>query len=130
MNLTLYRKYPGNECTIGELFVDDKFECYTLEDKERPEKIAKITAIPKGKYEIVISFSNRFQKLLPELKNVPNYEGVRIHTGNYATDTEGCILVGTTKTADMVGNSKEAFNNLFPKLQEAASKEKIWIEIK
>lgn len=130
MNLTLIRKYPGADCIIGELFVDGKFECYTLEDVERPVKIPGVTAIPRGTYEVVISYSNRFEKLLPLLQNVPNFEGVRIHTGNKATHTEGCILVGKSKTTDQVQQSVVAFDALFPKLQAAAAKEKIIIEVK
>ena len=130
MNLTLIRKYPGTDSIIGELYVDGQFECYTLEDVERPEKIAGVTAIPRGRYEMVITFSQRFQKLLPLLLNVPNYEGVRIHTGNIAAHTEGCILVGKSKLQDRIGQSVDAFNQLFPRLQEAAAKEKIFIEIK
>ena len=130
MNLTLIRKYPSTDCIIGELYVDGQFECFTLEDIERPVKIPKVTAIPRGTYEVVISYSNRFEKLLPLLQNVPDFEGVRIHTGNKATNTEGCILVGQSKTTDQVLQSVLAFNALFPKLQAAAGKEKIFIEVK
>lgn len=130
MNLTLIRKYPSTDCIIGELFIEGVFECYTLEDIERPVKIPGMTAIPKGTYEVVINFSNRFQKLLPLLQNVPDFEGVRIHTGNIAANTEGCILVGKSKDATQVLQSKVAFDALFPKLQAASAKEKIFIEIK
>jgi hypothetical protein len=130
MNLTLIRKYPGTDCIIGELFVDGQFECYTLEDVERQVKIAGITAIPKGTYEVVITFSERFKKLLPLFLKIPNFEGVRIHTGNIAANTEGCILVGKAKTENQVLQSQIAFNELFPKLQAAVAKEKIFIEIK
>jgi hypothetical protein len=130
MNLTLIRKYPSTDCIIGELFIEGVFECYTLEDIERPVKIPGMTAIPKGTYEVVINFSNRFQKLLPLLQNVPDFEGVRIHTGNIAANTEGCILVGKSKDATQVLQSKVAFDALFPKLQAASAKEKIFIQIK
>jgi hypothetical protein len=130
MNLTLIRKYPGTDCIIGELFVDGKFECYTLEDIERPVKIPGVTAIPRGFYEVVITYSERFKKLLPLLLNVPNFDGVRIHTGNVAANTEGCILVGQAKATDSIQQSKLAFDALFPKLQAAAGKEKIIMEVK
>jgi hypothetical protein len=130
MNLTLIRKYPAADCIVGELFIDGKFECFTLEDIERPLKIAGVTAIPRGHYEIVITYSARFKKPLPLLLNVPNFDGVRIHTGNTALNTEGCILVGKSKTENSVLQSRDAFNILFPKLQQAASKEKIVLEIK
>lgn len=129
MNLTLIRKYPAPDCIIGELSINGTFECFTLEDIERPVKSAGITAIPRGNYEVVITYSERFKKLLPLLLNVPNFEGVRIHTGNTSVNTEGCILVGKTKTENSVLQSRDAFNVLFPKLQAAAGKEKIFLEI-
>jgi len=130
MNLTLIRKYPGTDCIIGELFVDGIFECFTLEDVERPVKIPGVTAIPRGFYEVVITYSERFKRLLPLLLNVPNFDGVRIHTGNVAANTEGCILVGKVKATDSIQQSKIAFDALFPKLQDAAQREKIIIEVK
>src|SRR2546423_440555 len=94
MQLQLKRKTFTDKSTIGELAVNGVFECFTLEDVVRPEKIKRETAIPAGRYEIAITFSDKFQKFLPLLLNVPNYEGVRIHSGNRPEDTEGCILVG------------------------------------
>lgn len=129
MELKLIRKYPDKECVIGELFVNGKFECYTCEDIERPVKLAGVTAIPRGHYEVVITFSQRFQKPLPLLLNVPNYDGVRIHPGNTAKDTEGCILPGKGKTKTSVTQSRDAFAALFKKLEDASKKEKIILEI-
>jgi len=129
MNLKLIRKYPAADCVIGELYVNDKFECFTCEDIERPVKLAGLTAIPRGHYEVVITYSERFKKPLPLLLNVPNYSGVRIHPGNTAKDTEGCILPGTGKTKNSVTQSRVAFEALFAKLKTAASKEKIILEI-
>lgn len=62
--------------------------------------------------------------------NVPNFEGVRIHSGNKAKDTEGCILVGVTKGTNVINNSRDAFNPLFARILAAAEKEKVFIEIK
>ena len=129
MELKLIRKYPGADSIIGELYVNGTFECYTLEDIERPEKIKNVTAIPRGKYSVVISFSNHFQKLMPEIQNVPNYSGVRIHSGNVAANTEGCILVGKVKGDNRIDQSRDAFKVLFPKLEAAAKTEKIFLEI-
>lgn len=119
MKLLLKRLHKTNNSTIGELYVDGKFECYTLEDKEREVKIKAETAIPKGTYIVGITLSNRFKRLLPILINVPNFEGVRIHSGNSNHDTEGCILVGTTRSEDFIGNSRLAFEKLFKKMQLA-----------
>ncbi len=129
MNLRLTRKTFTEESTIGELSVNGKFECFTLEDKVRAVKIHGRTAIPAGIYEVVITFSDRFKKQLPLLLNVPNFAGIRIHPGNKAADTEGCILVGTTQGKDFIGNSRVAFKALFDKLQTAMKKEKVFIEV-
>jgi hypothetical protein len=129
MELQVKRTDFSEESTIGELWVNGGFECYTLEDKVRPVKIAGKTAIPSGRYEVIINFSQRFQKQLPLLLNVPNFEGVRIHPGNTAANTEGCILVGETKTENFVGESRWAFNRLFEKLKAASETEKIFMEI-
>lgn len=129
MEMKLVRKELTNNSTIGELSVNGKFECFTLEDRVRPVKIKGETAIPLGAYEVVVTFSNRFKKPLPLFLNVPGFEGVRIHPGNTKKDTEGCILVGQTKSKDMVGKSRAAFDILFAKIKAAAQKEKIFIEI-
>lgn len=119
MKLTLKRLHKTDKSTIGELYVDGKFECYTLEDVEREVKIKSETAIPKGTYIVGITLSNRFKRLLPILLNVPNFEGVRVHSGNSNHDTEGCILVGTTRSKDYIGSSRLAFERLFKKMQLA-----------
>jgi len=119
MKITVKRLHRTEHSTIGELSIDGKFECYTLEDKERDVKIKSETAIPKGEYKVIINQSNRFKRLLPLLLNVTNFEGVRIHSGNSNHDTEGCILVGTTRTLDYIGNSRVAFQKLFKKMQLA-----------
>lgn len=129
MELQVKRTDFTDSSTIGELSVNGQFECYTLEDKVRPVKIAGKTAIPAGRYEVIIDFSQRFGRLLPLLLNVPNFEGVRIHPGNAAADTEGCILVGEEKSQDFVGQSRAAFDRLFAKLSAAAEKEKNYLEI-
>ncbi len=128
MKFKLVRNPSKNGCTIGKLYIDGNFECYTLEDLVRTVKIAGITAIPTGQYSVIIDMSNRFKRLLPLLVNVPNFAGVRIHPGNTAADTEGCILVGTGVAADggSIVNSRIAFNSLFDKMQAA---DKITLEI-
>jgi hypothetical protein len=119
MVITVKRLYKTDNSTIGELLIDGIFECFTLEDKERPVKIKGETAIPKGTYKVIINESNRFKRLLPLLINVPNFEGVRIHSGNSNHDTEGCILVGQTRNKNYIGQSRKAFDKLFKKMQAA-----------
>lgn len=126
MKITLNRILLGTVATIGEMSVDDEYISDTLEDRVRPtgEKVYGETAIPAGTYTVVLSYSPRFKKILPEIKNVPNFTGIRIHTGNDAEDTEGCILVGTWdgKKENWISNSRVAFNKLMDKLQAATDK--------
>ena len=134
MELTLNRIFLGGSATIGELYVDGKYVSDTLEDRVRPEgeKVYGKTAIPEGTYEVKLTHSTRFKKILPEILNVPNFSGIRIHTGNSSKDTEGCILVGTwdSEKEDWVSDSKVAFNKLMSLLQKAVdNKEKITITI-
>jgi hypothetical protein len=119
MLITIKRLYKTDTSTIGELSIDGIFECFTLEDKEREVKIKSETAIPKGTYKVIINQSNRFKRLLPLLINVPNFEGVRIHSGNSNHDTEGCILVGQSRNKNYIGQSRKAFEKLFKKMQVA-----------
>lgn len=129
MILELKRKIFTDDSTIGEISIDGEFVCYTLEDKVRDVKIQNVTAIPYGKYEVIINFSNRFQKYMPLLLKVPGFEGVRVHPGNKSADTEGCILVGSSKSLNFIGNSRVTYNSLFAKMKLAAKKEKIFINI-
>lgn len=119
MKIEVKRLHRTQNSTIGELTIDGKFECYTLEDTERDVKIKGETAIPKGTYKVIINQSNRFKKLLPLLINVPNFEGVRIHPGNSNHDTEGCILVGMNRSSDYITKSRKAFDSLFKKMKDA-----------
>jgi len=121
MKLQVIRFMCGATCTIGELLVDGEHECWTLEDVVRPtgEKVDGDTAIPFGTYPVTITFSNRFQCDMPLLVGVPNYTGVRLHYGNTAADTSGCLLLGTEHTGTSVLNSRVAYNRLFPKIRDA-----------
>lgn len=129
MELFLKRLHKTDESTIGELKINNIFFCYTLEDVERDVKIAGQTAIPKGRYEIAITFSNRFKKFMPLLLNVPKFSGIRIHVGNTAKDTLGCILVGKNRSENQISNSRLAYESLFDRLKNASKKEKIFITI-
>lgn len=119
MQITVKRLHKTDTSTIGELSINGLFECYTLEDVERPVKIKNETAIPKGTYKVIINQSNRFKRLLPLLIDVPGFEGVRIHSGNSNHDTEGCILVGQSRNKNYIGQSRKAFEKLFKKMQAA-----------
>ena len=128
MKLTLNRNLRTENFTLGELLIDGVFFCYTVEDKVRPlgEKVFGKTAIPAGTYKVIINMSNHFKKEMPLLLNVPNFEGVRIHSGNTAADSEGCIIIGLTKTPDGVGMSRVAFTKLMDRIKG----QELTIEIK
>ena len=135
MELTLNRIFLGSSATIGELLINDKHLCDTLEDRVRPEgeKVYGKTAIPEGTYEVKLTHSPRFKKILPEILNVPNFSGIRIHTGNSSKDTEGCIIVGNWdgEKEDWVGSSKIDFDKLMSLLEKATNnKEKVTITVK
>src|SRR4051794_32091313 len=109
MELLLVRSTKTEDSTIGSLQVDGQFQCFTLEDKDRgltsgmrenaikAVKVYGKTAIPTGRYRVVLSWSNRFEKYMPEVLGVAGYAVIRIHSGNTSVDTEGCILVGEVK---------------------------------
>jgi len=119
MKIEVKRLHKCKHSVIGELTVDGIWECYTLEDLERDVKIKGETAIPKGTYKVIINQSNRFKRLLPLLLDVQGFEGVRIHSGNTNHNTEGCILVGRTRSDDFIGQSRKAFDKLFEKMKKA-----------
>jgi hypothetical protein len=129
MELELRRRSSSETCTVGELFVDGHFECYILEDVVREIEGVSVadwkthgaTAIPVGTYQITLTQSPRFKRILPLLNRVPGFSGVRIHPGNDADDTEGCLLPGLTVDDDGEGvaYSRAAFDRLFDKLTRA-----------
>lgn len=134
MELKLNRIFLGSSATIGELYADREHIADTLEDRVRPEgeKVYGKTAIPEGTYEVKLTYSPRFKKILPEILNVPNFSGIRIHSLNKAEESEGCIGVGewNGKDTNWISNSRKAFNKLFAILQEAGDRgEKITITI-
>ena len=135
MKIEVNRIFKASNYTIGELSVNNNYVCDTLEDKVRVdgEKVYAETAIPTGTYTLVLSYSNRFKKVMPEILNVPNFSGIRIHCGNSSKDTEGCLSVGKWdgKTENWISDSKNSYNKLYPLLEEAFNKkENITITIK
>jgi hypothetical protein len=124
-----------NETTMGALFINKLFECYTLEDADRfletgGEKIPKQTAIPRGKYRVIVDWSERFNRPMPHLLDVPQFDGIRIHILNTSNETEGCVGVGDERTDDTLIGSTAAFNRLFKKIFNTwVSKEEIWLEV-
>lgn len=149
MKLTLKRISGGKHDTIGKLFVDGKFICYTLEDEHRIDKVKHETRIPSGIYRITFrkegGFNSRYAKKYGEefhkgmlwLRDVPNFEYILIHTGNNDSHTSGCILTGSnvfnidkTEERRSVGNSVRAYKKLYPIVSKALSvKDPVYIEV-
>lgn len=123
------RERQTADATIGRLIWGTEALYRTLEDIQRPVKIAGKTAIPCGRYQVVINNSQRFKKRLPLLLNVPGFEGVRIHAGNTSADTEGCILLGTMYQDGMILNSRIAVNDFMGRLEQALEKGKVWLTV-
>ena len=120
LEMRLVRKWLTDKATVGELYVNGALECFVCEDRYRAPpavKVPGLTAIPCGKYAVRITHSPRFNRDMPLLLNVPGFEGVRIHPGNTAADTEGCLLPGRVRVANGVQESKLAYDALFAKLK-------------
>jgi hypothetical protein len=148
MELVLTRIAKRKTYTIGRLAIikevseeyktyeEEEYFCDTLEPTWRDyahggRKIKGCSAIPEGRYAVVISFSPKMQKWLPILLGVPMFSGIRIHAGNTSNDTEGCILVGQNLKKGMVLNSNIWLKRLKDKIVEAKDKgEAVWITIK
>lgn len=136
MLIELERQVFTETSTTGAVKVDGAFICYSLEDKDRyleknPEaKVKGQSAIPAGKYQVVRTMSPRFKKMLPRLLDVHGFEGILIHTGNTAKDTDGCILPGMARLTNEVRDSKRAFQKLDALIKSALDRgERVTIRI-
>lgn len=117
MKLKLIRDHGTKDHTHGKLYIEDIYFCDTIEDQERDVKVQNQTAIPCGTYKVIVNKSTRFKKLMPLLLNVPNFTGVRIHSGNTKEDTEGCVLVGKKLKDGFIKSSRVTFKELMSRLQ-------------
>ncbi len=140
--LILERKWFTDKTTIGPIAFDGEYICDILEDTirdpnkdgilQKEEKVYGETAIPSGRYEIVLAFSPKFQKELPMLLDVPYYSYIYIHCGNRDTDTLGCLLTGTRSkdVQDLVYGSRTAFKKLMPLIEGALEIRQLFIEVR
>ena len=122
MEILIKREYKKKDYTIGKMYINGEYFCDTLEDTDRGLKqdmpLSELkelkeygrTAIPTGEYVLTTEYSNRFEKMLPLIHNVPAFEGVRIHSGNTHEDTEGCILVGKNRAKGKVLDSRKTMS--------------------
>jgi uncharacterized protein DUF5675 len=121
MELVLHRKPATDDAILGELFVEGRFECFSL---ERPG-----VEIPAGRYRVTITPSERFGRMLP-LLDVPDRRGIRIHPLNWAQQSEGCIGVGQEHTVTSLEHSRLALQALQPKIAAAlVYQDRVWITV-
>lgn len=122
MKLNLIRRPAEGLCTFGELTIDNVHECNTLERRG--------VQIPCGTYPVELTISPHFHRLLPLLDSVPGRSDIRIHTGNWPRDTEGCILVGLKIGEGMILQSQLALDPLVTKIKTAIDNgEKVTISV-
>ena len=138
MEITVKRMKFYKEGTIGQMYLDGEFFCFTLEDvvREVPGepvekwKVPGETAIPTGKYQVVLQNSPHFGHDTPTLLKVPGFDYIRIHSGNTDKDTEGCLILGyrTTETGKIAyGSTRPAVRDLKEKLKGATGE--VWLSI-
>ena len=140
MIITVRRIAMKDTYTIGKLYIDGVYFSDTIEDKDRglddsmeeseirKKKVYGLTAIPLGTYKVEITYSPKFKKNLPLLIGVKGFEGIRIHSGNTAKDSLGCIIVGRNKKVGMVLDSRATMTKLLKVL--TSTKENIWLTIR
>lgn len=133
MNLLLCRHTLTPSVSLGDLYINGARFCHTLEDTYREPGQPKVpgrTAIPVGQYKVKLTMSPRFKMIMPLLEGneefTKNWSGVRIHTGNSDTDTEGCILVGFKINGSRLEQSLPAYKAL---VQQLTGVEDINLEI-
>jgi RNase P/RNase MRP subunit p30 len=141
LEITIIKR--GETFRAGKLLMNNKFFGYTIEDKDRGltqsmslEEISKIkvygkTAIPTGRYEICMTYSNRFKRFMIQIMNVKGFDGIRMHIANSAKDVEGCVGVAYEDSSDgFAGNSAKAVEKLEKDIELALKKEKVWITMR
>jgi len=132
MKLRVERYKSTPNATLGKLFIDDKFECYTLEDEFRAVKVRGETRIPAGTYKLALrkegghnaKYAERFpdiHKGMIHVTNVPNFQFILWHIGNTEKDTDGCLLVGEERDEEKmtISRSTVAYRKMYPRVAEA-----------
>lgn len=130
-------KVPGGESfTPGELYVDGLRTCFTCEDEDRRlekqgVKVYGKTAIARGVYDLEVSYSNRFKRELPAVLGVESFTGIRMHGGNRAEDSLGCILLGQVRTSAGVAKCAATVERVISMIKAAEQRnERVTLEVK
>ena len=130
------RSVTGENFTPGRMYLDNVFFCHVCEDEDRfleggvTEKVNDRTAIPRGRYRLTTSFSNRFQRVLPLVLDVPGFSGIRIHGGNRAEDSSGCLLVGKVRTSTGIAQCADTVQRVIDQIEDASELGiESWLEV-
>jgi hypothetical protein len=138
MNIRVVREPTVSGTTLGCVFVNGHFFAFSLEDEVRERvgipvsewKLQDKTAIPTGRYRVKVTWSERFQRQLPLLLDVPGFSGIRIHAGNTSADTSGCLLLGVRRASVQLVESRPAVTALQRQIEDAIELgEEVWIEL-
>lgn len=147
MELVLSRYAHGDDSTLGLLFLDGEWACYTLEDEYRTRKVYGETRIPAGRYKVILrvegGFHNRYSRKFPDMhrgmlwvKDVPGFEYILVHIGNRDDDTAGCLLVGDQANNNriddgFVAHSTQAYRRIYPRIAAACELDQrgVWITV-
>lgn len=131
MKVLIERKWPKEDYTIGRVYIDGVFFCNSMEDKDRGLeqymsegeifrlKVYGKTAIPKGKYKVMMTNSAKYKRPMPQVMNVKGFTGIRIHSGNTAEDSLGCILLGDNDKKGWISNSRKRCAEFEDKLRSS-----------
>lgn len=131
MNVVIERKWKKDTYTIGRVYVNDVFLCNSIEDKDRGLeqymsageidrlKVYGETAIPRGNYKVTMTYSPKYKRVMPQIMNVPGFAGIRIHSGNTAKDSLGCVLLGDNTKVGYISNSRMRCAEFEKMLKEA-----------
>ena len=144
MEILIDRKWKKDSYTIGKVYIDGKYFSESLEDKDRGltsdmsiteiknKKVYGKTCIPSGLYTILYTYSPKYKRLMPLVDNVKGFSGIRIHSGNTAEDSLGCILLGFNKEKGKVLQSRDTCSKFYKLIEEAIYKngESITLKIK
>lgn len=128
--------HPAENVTLGKMYLDNVFFCQTCEDEDRflengvTEKVYGRTAIPRGKYRLTTSFSNRFQRVLPLVLDVPGFTGIRVHGLNRAEESHGCVGVGKVRTSTGIAQCKDTVQRIIDQIDAGVEMGiETWLEV-